>query len=60
MIIFDEKKHKYINSETGKELISVTTLIGKYKQAFDVIAKQRLAELTGSRRIMLSMQPSAE
>lgn len=32
----------------------------KYKQAFDVIAKQRLAELTGSRRIMLSMQPSAE
>ncbi|WP_241238795.1 peptidoglycan DD-metalloendopeptidase family protein [Colwellia sp. Arc7-635] len=32
----------------------------KYKKAFDLVAKQRLAELTGSRRIMLSMQPSAE
>lgn len=32
----------------------------KYRQAFDVIAKQRLAELMGSRRIMLTMQPSAE
>jgi len=32
----------------------------KYKQAFEVISKQRLAELTGSRRILLSMQPSAE
>ena len=32
----------------------------KYKQAFEVISKQRLAELTGPRRILLSMQPSAE
>jgi murein DD-endopeptidase MepM/ murein hydrolase activator NlpD len=32
----------------------------KYRQAFDVIAKQRLAELMGSRRIMLSMQTSTE
>jgi murein DD-endopeptidase MepM/ murein hydrolase activator NlpD len=32
----------------------------KYKQAFNVIAKKRLAELSGSRRIMLSMQPSTE
>jgi len=35
MINFDEKKHKYVNTETGKELISVTTLIGKYKPVFD-------------------------
>jgi murein DD-endopeptidase MepM/ murein hydrolase activator NlpD len=32
----------------------------KYRQAFNVIAKQRLAELMGTRRIMLSMQSSAE
>jgi len=48
MIIFDEKKHKYINSETGKELISVTTLIGKYKPAFDKIgAATRVAKREG-------------
>ena len=35
MVIFDEKRHKYIDSETGKELMSVTRLIGKYKPVFD-------------------------
>ena len=35
MIIFDDKRHRYINSQTGKELISVTTLISKYKSVFD-------------------------
>ena len=35
MIYFDEKTHTYINTETGKELISVTTLLGKYKPKFD-------------------------
>ena len=35
MVIFNEKKHKYVDDETGKELISATTLIGKYKPAFD-------------------------
>ena len=32
----------------------------KYRKAFDEIAAQRLAELSGSRRIMLSMQPSTD
>ena len=32
----------------------------KYRKAFDEIAAQRLAELSGSRRIMLSMQASTD
>ena len=35
MIVFDEKSHTYTNSETNKKYISVTTLLGKYKKAFD-------------------------
>ena len=35
MIKFDKKTHKYIDEATGKELISATTLIGKYKKPFD-------------------------
>ena len=31
MVIFNEREHKYIDDQTGKELISATTLIGKYK-----------------------------
>ena len=37
MVIFNEEKHKYVDDETGKELISATTLLGKYKPAFDSI-----------------------
>jgi len=37
MVIFNEEKHKYVDDETGKELISATTLLGKYKHAFDSI-----------------------
>lgn len=35
MITFDEKTHTYRCSKTGRELISATTLIGKYKKPFD-------------------------
>ena len=35
MITFDEKSHTYKCSKTGRELISATTLIGKYKKPFD-------------------------
>ena len=35
MITFDEKTHTYKCSKTGRELISATTLIGKYKKPFD-------------------------
>ena len=35
MIYFDEKTHTYVNTETGRELISVTTLLGKFKPKFD-------------------------
>ena len=35
MIKFDKKTHKYVCEKTGKELISTTTLIGKYKKPFD-------------------------
>ena len=35
MIKFDKKSHKYVCEKTGKELISTTTLIGKYKKPFD-------------------------
>ena len=37
MVIFNEEKHKYVDDETGKELISATTLIGKYKPSFDMM-----------------------
>ena len=35
MIYFSEGTHTYVNTETGKELVSVTTLLGKYKPKFD-------------------------
>tara|TARA_R100000278_G_scaffold58355_1_gene47962 strand:- start:3613 stop:4353 length:741 start_codon:yes stop_codon:yes gene_type:complete len=35
MIKFDPVKHRYTCEKTGKELISVTTLLGKYKPVFD-------------------------
>ena len=35
MIKFDKKKHKYIDEKTGKELISTTQLLSKYKKPFD-------------------------
>ena len=35
MITFDEKSHTYKCAKTGRELISATTLIGKYKKPFD-------------------------
>lgn len=34
-IAFDPVEHKYTEIKTGKELISVTTLISKFKQEFD-------------------------
>lgn len=48
MIKFDEKTHTYINTETGKKLISATTLIGKYKPRFDKISNaSRVAKREG-------------
>lgn len=35
MIIFDEKAHTYVNSETGEFYTSVTQLIGKFEPEFD-------------------------
>ena len=35
MIYFNEGTHTYVNTENGRELISVTTLLGKYKPKFD-------------------------
>jgi len=50
MVIFNEKKHKYVDDETGKELISATTLIGKYKPAFDKMGNaNRVAAREGVR-----------
>lgn len=34
LVVFDEKSHTYTHTEYGK-LISVTTLLGKYKKPFD-------------------------
>lgn len=35
MVIFNEEKHSYVNKYTGDLYTSTTTLIGKYKQAFE-------------------------
>lgn len=35
MIKFDEESHTYTNEESGDKYISVTTLLGRYKPAFD-------------------------
>ena len=34
-IKFDEAAHTYTHNDTGEKFISVTTLLGKYKQPFD-------------------------
>ena len=34
-IKFDEKSHTYTHKDTNEKFISVTTLLGKYKQPFD-------------------------
>lgn len=48
MVIFNEQEHKYIDDQTGKELISATTLIGKYKPRFDKIGNaKRIAKREG-------------
>tara|TARA_R110002153_G_scaffold23408_3_gene75979 strand:+ start:4110 stop:4796 length:687 start_codon:yes stop_codon:yes gene_type:complete len=48
MIVFNEEKHTYVNTETGKHLISATTLIGKYKPKFDSIGNAtRVAKREG-------------
>ena len=48
MIVFDEKSHTYTNNETNRKYISVTTLLGKYKKAFDSHAHSlRVAEREG-------------
>jgi ATP-dependent exoDNAse (exonuclease V) beta subunit len=35
MIVFDEPTHTYTNTENGKKMTSVTTLLGQYKPKFD-------------------------
>jgi len=35
MVIFNEAKHSYINEFTREQYISVTTLLGKYKEPFE-------------------------
>jgi hypothetical protein len=48
MIHFDEASHTYTDTETGKQLISVTTLLGKYKPKFDAIGNAtRVAKREG-------------
>lgn len=48
MIHFDEASHTYTDTETGKQLISVTTLLGKYKPKFDAIGNAtRIAKREG-------------
>lgn len=37
MVTFNEANHTYVCDKTGKELISATTLIGKYKKPFDMM-----------------------
>lgn len=36
MIIFDANTHTYTNTASNEKYISVTTLLGKYKQPFDI------------------------
>lgn len=38
-VIFDEKEHRYTNSVTGENYISVTTLLSKFKPKFDIDAQ---------------------
>lgn len=34
-VFFNDEKHEYIDKKDGSKYISVTTLVGKYKQPFD-------------------------
>ena len=48
MIVFNEEEHTYIDTETGKKLISATTLIVKFKPQFDKIGNAtRVAKREG-------------
>jgi hypothetical protein len=35
-VVFNDKEHRYTNSRTGENYISVTTLLGQYKPKFDL------------------------
>ena len=56
-IKFDEKAHTYTHIDTEKPFISVTTLIGKYKQPFDRDGhSKRVADREGvSQELVLEM-----
>ena len=56
-IKFDEKSHTYTHIDTKKPFISVTTLLGKYKQPFDRDGhSKRVAEREGvSQELVLEM-----
>lgn len=47
MIIFDPVKHIYTNSDTNKQYISVTRLLGKYKPVFE---QEKIAAMVAYRR----------
>lgn len=57
MIVFNEEKHTYTNSNTDEQYISVTTLLGKYKTPFDKDKHSlRVAEREGvSQEMVLEM-----
>lgn len=49
VITFDKKYHRYVHNKTGKQFISVTTLISKYKKPFDShYHANHVAKRTGS------------
>ena len=56
-IKFDEASHTYTHKDTKKPFISVTTLLGKYKQPFDRDGhSKRVAEREGvSQELVLEM-----
>ena len=56
-IKFDEASHTYTHKDTDKKFISVTTLLGKYKQPFDRDGhSKRVAEREGvSQELVLEM-----
>ena len=56
-IKFDEASHTYTHVDTGAPFISVTTLLGKYKQPFDRYGhSKRVAKREGvSQELVLEM-----
>ena len=56
-IKFDEAAHTYTHKDTGEKFISVTTLLGKYKQPFDRDGhSKRVADREGvSQELVLEM-----